>query len=145
MINVNVLMNGSPTPAEIQKYTVFWFDSAVDNMKTAESLLHSKRYNFAMFMCQQTLEAILKCAFLKLKGERPPFIHKLPRLLTMSGLKVPSWIDKIVLRVDAHYIKARYFYDRFDPQIYNRKNALELIEHTKKVLQWFVKELKLKE
>ncbi|OGQ49143.1 MAG: hypothetical protein A3I09_01960 [Deltaproteobacteria bacterium RIFCSPLOWO2_02_FULL_47_10] len=138
-------VNGVPTPDEIKKYAIFWHDSAIDNMKTAESLLHSKRYNFAMFMCQQTLEAILKCVFLKLKAERPPFIHKLPRLLTMSGLKVPLWLDKIILRVDAHYIKARYFNDRFDLQIYNRKNASELIEHTRKVLQWFVKELKLKE
>lgn len=134
-----------PTQKDIEKYIVFWRDSAVDNMKTAESLLHSKRYNFAMFMCQQTLEAILKCAFLKLKEERPPFIHKLPRLLTMSGLKVPPWLDKIILRVDAHYIKARYFNDRFNSQIYNQKNAAGLIEHTRKALQWFAKELELKE
>lgn len=114
-----------PSNLEVEKQAKFWLDSAKDNFETAEAMLSSKRYNFAMFMCQQTIEAVLKCAFIKLKSERPEYIHKLPRLLSVLGLDAPLWLEKIILRVDAHYIKARYFEDRFDSSIYNRENAAQ--------------------
>jgi len=138
-------MNNRPKQNEIKAQIQFWYKSAMDNIQTAEALLKSKRYNFSMFMCQQTVEAVLKCIFVKLKGDRPPYLHRLPRLLVLTGIKVPSWIDKIILRVDAHYIKARYFGDRFDHRIYNRKNASELMGSTKKVLTWFIKKLELEQ
>lgn len=137
-------MNNKPSPADLASQIKFWFDSAADNMKTAESLLRSKRYNFSMFMCQQTIEAILKCLFIKLKNDRPPYIHKLPRLLVMSDIDVPDWADEIILNVDAHYIKARYFSDRFDHTIYNHKNASILINETRRVVKWLTKEFELK-
>lgn len=137
-------MNNEPSPSDLSSQIKFWLDSAIDNMKTAESLLRSKRYNFSMFMCQQTIEAILKCVFIKLKGDRPPYIHKLPRLLTLSEINVPNWADEIILNVDAHYIKARYFNDRFNLAVYNRKNAAKIIGETRRVLKWFIKECALK-
>jgi len=136
-------MSSKPNKTEIKNSIKFWLDSAIDNLETARAMLRSKRYNFAMFMCQQTLEALLKCSFIKLKNERPPHIHKLPRLLTLIGIEIPVWADKTILKVDAHYVKARYFEDRFNRQIYNAKNASALLKQTKKVLKWFVKELKL--
>lgn len=137
-------MNDRPTLKQVENYIDFWFRSSADNLLTAESLFRSKRYNFSMFMCQQTIEAMLKCAFVKIKEDRPPFLHKLPKLLILTGLKVPAWVDKIILTVDAHYIKARYFEDRFNHMIYNRKNAARLLNGTRKALKWFIQELKLK-
>lgn len=137
-------MNDKLCQRDIDKQVKFWHDSAMDNLKTAESLLRSKRYNFSMFMCQQTIEALLKCAFVKLRCDRPPYLHKLPRLLFLSGLEVPSWADEIILSVDAHYIKARYFADRFNTSIYNKKNASDLLNQTKRVVKWLIKEMSLK-
>lgn len=132
-----------PTPQDITKQITFWRDSAKDNYKTAGVLLKSKRYNFSIFMCQQTIEAILKCAFVKLSNSRPAYLHKLTRLLALSRLAVPAWIDELVLNLDAHYIKARYFADRFDTVIYNKKNASNLFNETGRALKWFLKELAL--
>lgn len=137
-------MNDKPSLKQVETYADFWFKSSIDNLETAESLFRSKRYNFSMFMCQQTIEAILKCAFVKIKRDRPPFLHKLPKLLISTGLKVPTWVDKTILTVDAHYIKARYFEDRFNCRIYNRKNALQLLNDTRRALKWFIQELELK-
>ena len=125
------------------KAVKFWLLSAKDNLDTAEIMLKAKRYNFAMFMCQQTIEALLKAVFIIIKKDRPQYLHKLPHLLTLTGIKVPKSIDNKILKIDAHYIKARYKEERFNPKIYNLKNALNLINDTKTVWKWFIKNLKL--
>jgi HEPN domain-containing protein len=62
----------------------FWLLSSKDNFKTAVAMLKAGRYNFAMFMCQQAVEALLKAVFIIQKNERPEYIHKLPRLVEMT-------------------------------------------------------------
>lgn len=122
----------------------FWVKSAKDNLKTADAMLGSKRWNFAMFMCQQTLEALLKAIYIKTTGERPPHIHKLPQLINLCGIDLPKDIDFNVLEIDAHYIKARYFSDRFNPEIYNKKNATRLYKNTHEAFKWLAKTAGLK-
>ena len=129
---------------DINKAVRFWLLSSKDNFETADAMLKAGRYNFAMFMCQQAVEAILKAVFIVQKNERPEFIHKLPKLVEMTGIEIPKSIDNKILKIDAHYIKARYKEDRFNVKIYNRRNAAGLLKDTEDVLQWFTKKLKLK-
>jgi HEPN domain-containing protein len=53
-------------------------------------------------------------------------------------------IDLKILKIDAHYIKARYKDDRFNARIYNSRTANALLKDTQEVLEWFTKNLKLK-
>jgi HEPN domain-containing protein len=96
-------------------------------------------------MCQQTVEAILKAVFIIQKNERPEYIHKLPKLVEMTGVKIPKTIDNKILKIDAHYIKARYKEDRFNTKIYNRRNATALLKDTETIIKWFTKKMKLEE
>ena len=123
----------------------FWLMSSKDNFITADAMLKSGRYNFAMFMCQQTVEAILKAVFIIQKNERPEYIHKLPKLVELTGVKIPKTIDKKILKIDAHYIKARYKEDRFNTKIYNKRSATALLKDTETVIKWFTKKMKLEE
>ncbi|MBI5328160.1 MAG: HEPN domain-containing protein [Deltaproteobacteria bacterium] len=129
---------------DTNKAVRFWLMSSKDNFDTASAMLKAGRYNFAMFMCQQAVEAILKAVFIIQKNERPEFIHKLPKLVEMIGIEIPKSIDNKILKIDAHYIKARYKEDRFNAKIYNRRNAARLLKDTEDVLQWFTKKVKLK-
>ncbi|HAG51556.1 MAG TPA: hypothetical protein DHU69_00450 [Deltaproteobacteria bacterium] len=129
---------------DIGKAVKFWLMSSKDNFETADAMLRAGRYSFAMFMCQQAVEAILKAVFIIQKNERPEFIHKLPKLVEMTGIEIPKSIDNKILKIDAHYIKARYKEDRFNVKIYNRRNAAGLLKDTEDVLQWFTKKMKLK-
>lgn len=96
-------------------------------------------------MCQQTVEAILKAVFIIQKNERPEYIHKLPKLVELTGVKIPKTIDKKILKIDAHYIKARYKEDRFNTKIYNRRSATALLKDTEAVIKWFTKKMRLEE
>jgi HEPN domain-containing protein len=129
---------------DTKKQIKFWLDCVEDNFKASKAMLETDRWSLAMFMCQQTIEALLKAVFVFTKNERPPYIHKLPRILELTETKVPRTIDIKILKIDAHYIKSRYKEDRFNVKIYNRRNALALIKDTKEVLRWFVKNIKLK-
>jgi HEPN domain-containing protein len=126
-----------------EKTITFWLKCTKDNMETSNAMVKAKRWSFAMFMCQQTIEALLKAVFIIKHGKRPEYIHKLPKLLELTGVKVPLLIDSEILKIDAHYIKARYQEDRFDPLIYNKKNAVQLLKDTQEVVKWFVKNLNL--
>ncbi|MEK6545132.1 MAG: HEPN domain-containing protein [Nitrospinota bacterium] len=123
----------------------FWLLSSKDNFTTATAMLKAGRYNFAMFMCQQAVEAILKAVFIIQRNERPEYIHKLPRLVEMTDIKIPKTIDKKILKIDAHYIKARYKEDRFNTKIYNKRNATALLKDTEDVIKWLTKKMKLEE
>lgn len=129
---------------DIKKAVRFWLLASKDNFETATAMLKAGRYNFTMFMCQQTVEALLKAIFIVQRSERPEYIHKLPKLVEMAGIDIPKSIDKKILKIDAHYIKARYKEDRFNTKIYNKKNAFLLLKDVEDVIRWFTKKLKLK-
>lgn len=127
------------------KAVTFWLMSSKDNLETAAAMLKTGRYSFAMFMCQQSVEAFLKAIFVIQKDERPEFIHKLPKLVGLIGIAIPKALDNKILKIDAHYIKARYKEDRFNKKIYNRRNAAQLLKDTEDVISWYTKKLKLEE
>jgi len=128
----------------IKKTEKFWLLSAKDNFGTAKDLFNANRYNFSIFMCQQAVEALLKAVYIIKKKDRPEFIHKLPKLLDLINIDVPDSIDKKILKLDAHYIKARYKEDRFNSKIYNKENTQSILKDTEEIFQWFMKNLKLK-
>jgi len=127
----------------LKKAIDFWLRSAKQNFEAAKVMLKTGQYSLAMFMCQQAVESLLKGVFIVYRQDRPPYVHKLPRLLELTGTKVPKSIDLKILKIDAHYIKARYKEDRFNPKIYNRKNAQKLIKETQETLKWFIENLNL--
>lgn len=129
---------------DIEKAVKFWLKCAKDNLQTAGAMIKTGRWSFAMFMCQQTLEALLKAVFIITHKKRPEYIHKLPKLLQLTGIKVPKTIDLKILKIDAHYISARYQEARFNKTIYNRKNATQLLKDAKEVIKWFTDVMKLK-
>lgn len=122
----------------------FWLMSSTDNLETARAMLKAGRSNFAMFMCQQAVEALLKAVYITQKNDRPEYIHKLPRLVEVTGIILPKAIDRKILKIDAHYIKARYKEDRFNVKIYNERNATQLLKDAEDVIVWFTKKLNLK-
>lgn len=133
-----------PTDKEVQKAIKFWHKTSKENFQTAKIMHKAKRYNFAMFMCQQAIEALLKGVYIIKHRERPPYIHDLPRLVEKIKMKIPQKIIQPIKNIDSHYIKARYKEDRFNPEIYNHNNSTETIKITYKVIKWYLQKLKLK-
>ena len=128
----------------IGKAIEFWLKSTKDNLITAKAMYKSGRWSFCMFMCQQTLEAVLKAGYIQMKKEAPPYIHNLVQLLGQIKLKSPKYVEDTIILANAHYIAARYKDERFNIKIYNRKTASQLLKETEKATKWLIKKLNLR-
>lgn len=128
----------------MEKIINFWLKASKDDLKTAEIMLKANRYNYAMFMCQQSTESLLKAIIAYKTNSRPPYLHDLVRLSQFLTLKIPENILENLKLITPHYIKARYFKERYDSKVYNKINAKNLIAITKETRKWLIKEVDLK-
>lgn len=123
----------------------FWLNSCLDDLKTAKAMFAAKRYNYTMFMCQQSLEEILKAVIVTQTNQQPPFLHDLIILSRKIKLEIPQQIYNNLNNINPHYIIARYKPQRFNPKIYNQLTAKKTIKFTEVTIKWFIKKTGLKE
>jgi HEPN domain-containing protein len=116
----------------------------LEDLKTAKAMLAASRYNYAVFMCQQALEELLKAAVVAQTNDHPPFIHDLIILSQKINVKIPKNINENLKNINPHYIAARYKIQRFDPKIYNRASAKRTIIATEETIRWLIKKTGLK-
>lgn len=122
----------------------FWLRSCIDDFNTAKAMLVAHRYNYSMFMCQQSLEELLKAIIMIQSKDHPPYLHDLIILSKKIDLIIPKRIYNILRDINPHYIIARYKPQRFDPKIYNQTTAKKTIKLTQGVIKWFTKKMGLK-
>ena len=127
---------------DTDKAVSFWLMSSKDNLETAHAMLKADDITLQC-SCVSNPWRVLKGGFYNPENDRPEYIHKLSRLVELTGFEV---LKRLTGRskIDAHYIKARYKEDRFNKKIYNRRNAAQLLKDAQDVIVWFTKKLKLK-
>ena len=82
----------------ISDKTKKWLERVDYDLQTADAMLRTGRYIYAVFMCQQAVEKVMK-AFINNTGSQVLPIHNLRRLAENSGLiseldeeKLINWI-----------------------------------------------------
>ena len=128
----------------LQNSITFWIKSSSDDFKTAKAMYNANRYNYTIFMCQQSLEELLKAVIMIQTKDNPPYIHDLIMLSRRLDLQIPEYIFETLRNINPHYIAARYKPQRFDYRIYNRNSARKAVASTEEVIKWFVQEMDLK-
>ena len=134
---------GKNNSMTLEESIQFWLNSSLDDLMTAKAMYEAHRYNYAMFMCQQSLEELLKAILVIQTKNHPPFIHDLISLQKKIDLPFPQFITAALRNINPHYIIARYKPQRFDPEIYNKIMAQKTIKTTEKIIQWFTKKMDL--
>ena len=71
----------------VMKYSS-WVEQAEYEIETARSLVESGRYLYVLFLCQQSVEKMLKALYIKEIDEMPPRIHNLVRLSEYVSLQL---------------------------------------------------------
>lgn len=61
----------------MQKTIKEWVEISEYDLQTAEAMLHTQRYLYVAFMCQQAIEKILKALYIQKKNELPLRTHNL--------------------------------------------------------------------
>ena len=94
----------SPTGKDIKS----WVGASRYDLETARALLESRRYLYVLFMCQQSLEKLLKAHVMARTVEFPPRIHSLVRLAELATLNVSKEERGFLERLSLYYIQSRY-------------------------------------
>lgn len=94
----------SPKDKDVQS----WLDASRYDLKTAVALLESRRNVYVLFMCQQSLEKLLKAHIASRTGGFPPRVHNLVRLAELAGLEVSDKEREFLERLSLYYIQSRY-------------------------------------
>lgn len=128
----------------MEKMVKFWLDSAKENFKIAQDMFKTGHYEYTAFLCQQSIEVLLKAIIVLKTKATPPHLHDLIILHSRTGLKVPAEIRDKLKEINPHYIEARYFQERFNSKVYNKANASFLLKSTQEVIEWFTQKVNLK-
>ena len=115
-------------------------------METAEAMLLSGRYLYVVFMCQQSIEKLVKGLYVLHKGEESPRIHNIwnifNRVFDENKFTEDEKKDaeKYFLLFDellAYYISERYpSYKEKMSQSITKEKATEILIKTKEVFSW---------
>jgi HEPN domain-containing protein len=87
-----------------------WYELADYDLESAKAMLDSGRYLYVAFLCQQTIEKILKGLFVKETSKTPPYTHNLRRLakqLSFYETLNQEQLDQLD-RLNVYYIESRY-------------------------------------
>lgn len=92
------------------KTVAYWIDLSEYDLNVARSLYEKGHYLYMGFMCHQSVEKMLKAVYVLKFDSVPPFIHKLDKLIELTGLKDAmseiqyDLIDELIpLNIQARY------------------------------------------
>lgn len=123
---------------------LYWIDLAEYDLKTAESMLESKRYLYVGFMCHQSVEKILKGLYVSKFEKGPPYTHNISRLAERTGIyESLSEEQKDLFDIlGPMNIEARYPSDKEEILEYlSKENCEVMIRRTEEVITWIKKKL----
>lgn len=121
-----------------------WINIAEEDLSTAEWCVQGKKYLWAMVMCQQAIEKLLKAIYQKQNNEIPPKIHNLIKLSESTGIfselneEFKTLFDDLLI----YYFSSRYpDKSTILKEELNESTILNTINKTKEVYTWLKEKL----
>ncbi len=121
----------------MKKTSENWLLSSQYDLRTAETLLKSKRYIYVVFMCHLSLEKILKAILSEKFKELPPYTHNLNRLIELGDIILPEHYKTFIDKINLQSVPTRYPEDfkRLSKE-FNRKIAEDYLKQTRGIITW---------
>ena len=114
-----------------------WLDKSIEDLETAKFNLNGNKYNFAIFLCQQSIEKALKAMQIE-KLNKFDKTHDLTRLA--KSINAPTEIINFCEDISPYYTITRY------PDIgesLNKADAFSKMKKSEKVITWVKQNLNL--
>jgi len=92
----------------MNKQSSDWLSLAEYDLQTAQAMLDSGRYLYVIFMCQQSIEKILKAIYAYKKNEIPPRTHNLLYLIDVLEISMSEIDKKLLGELNQFYLGGRY-------------------------------------
>lgn len=109
-------------------------------------MLKAKRYLYVVFMCQQSIEKLIKAVILKDTKETPPYSHRLLMLMKMTKLETSQEQLDFLELLTQYYIAARYpEYKQSLARKLDQKKCRDFYKKTRETFEWLKNESKIRE
>ncbi|MBI5300416.1 MAG: HEPN domain-containing protein [Deltaproteobacteria bacterium] len=121
-----------------------WVERAEYDLKSISHVLKGGRYLYVAFMCQQSLEKMLK-AVVASHGKAPPFVHNLVRLAQDAQCydEMSEEFRVLLADLNPYYIKARYGeYKQALSKVCTGLKAKFFFKKTQELSKWLKQKIK---
>jgi len=128
----------------MDKIVEHWVERSKYDLDTAKVMLDTGRYLYVAYMCQQTVEKMLKAIIAKHGKENFP-IHNLNRLAEIASIsnELTSEQFNFIAELTPYHIEARYGdYKESLSEIINDKEAKQVYRKTKGIYKWLYQKIK---
>lgn len=120
--------------APMKDETRGWLGKADEHLAAASVLLGSDHYSQCVFLCQQTMELLLKAIWIEKADEGlPRRTHDLVSLAQELDLALAEEQLEFLRRLSEQYIPTRYADVRVE---YTREDAVQYLQKTEELFAW---------
>jgi HEPN domain-containing protein len=123
----------------MKKQTAHWVALARYDLRAAKRNLDTRTYVYVIFLCHLTIEKLLKSCITEFTETFPPPIHDLNKLSRLARIQFPDDFAQFVSEMAQKSVPTRY---PESLKAFNRKDAEQTLQQTRKVAQWLEQELK---
>lgn len=85
-----------------------WIKMSEYDLQTAKVMLETGRYLYVPFMCQQSVEKLLKAVFCHVNNSVPPRTHNLLYLVDILKLNITDTQKTLLSQLNKFYLDSRY-------------------------------------
>jgi HEPN domain-containing protein len=127
----------------MDKIIAHWVERSQYDLDTAKIMLDTGRYLYVAYMCQQTIEKILKAIIAYQDKENYP-IHNLIRLAEIADIKKDLTPEQFnfLAELTPYHIEARYGdYKEKLSEIIDEQKAREVYKETLEMHKWLYQKL----
>lgn len=128
----------------MDKIVAHWVERSKYDLDTAKVMLDTGRYLYVAYMCQQTVEKMLKAIIAQHGKENFP-IHNLNRLAEIASIsnELTSEQFNFLAELTPYHIETRYGdYKESLAEIINDKEAEQVYRKTKGIYKWLYQKIK---
>jgi HEPN domain-containing protein len=123
----------------MKQQTLHWIDMARYDLRAAKHNFDTRTYLYVIFLCHLTIEKLLKGCITEFTDDFPPPIHDLNKLTRLASIQFPDEYASFVSEMSQKSVPARY---PTTLNAYNRQDARECLERSRKVAKWLEAKLK---
>lgn len=123
----------------MDEITKYWVAHSEYDLETAEAMLKTERYLYVTFMCQQSIEKILKAIITTISDVTPPRIHDLKKLAKIANVDKKMSKEQIdfCINLTPFCFITRYAEERESlSRLVNKKLAEDYLKETRELQRW---------
>jgi HEPN domain-containing protein len=128
----------------MDKIVEHWTERSQYDLDSAKIMLDTGRYLYVAYMCQQTVEKMLKAIIAQQGKENFP-IHNLNRLAEIAKIskELNSEQFNFLAELTPYYIEARYGdYKESLAEIIDEKKAQQVYKKTREIQKWLYQKIR---